>query len=358
MMTNENVVFDKKVSKALKGFLVVIMFWSHMFNHEDRLQDNVRWISLINMGGRTIEEWLVPLFHVAVPCFFFIAGYGYYVSNLNKTRSSKRQILGLYTKYWIVFAVFVPLCAFLGKIQVTPVSLLLNLSGLSSSYCGEWWFLSTYVEIIFAFSLVDKCIKKYNIKTTYVFVTSIAFSFIGYLINVMSSHIGIDMNNLLLHELYYFLIKQPLFVVGWCLARYDYIKKVNTFLDTIEGKKRYFIICLLCIFTFVFQYIKWLPETYLYILYLPVFVYMFSLISLRMPDMLKYLLDIFGKYSTFMWLCHSILLYKLAQRFIYAPQISILCWINLIIVSLIWSMLFSFVEKMFYSFMIYIKNKI
>ena len=158
MMTNKNVAFDKKVSKILKGFLVVIMYWSHMFNHPERLQKEIEWIPLIKLGGLTIEEFLVPLFHVAVPCFFFVAGYGYYVSNLKETRSAKKQILGLYTKYWIVFATFIPLCAILGKILITPVSLLLNLIGLSSSYCGEWWFLSTYVEIIFVFSLTDKYI--------------------------------------------------------------------------------------------------------------------------------------------------------------------------------------------------------
>ena len=65
-----NVVFDKKVSKALKGFLVIIMYWSHLFNHPERLQKGIEWISILNLKGKTIEEWMVPFFHVAVPCFF------------------------------------------------------------------------------------------------------------------------------------------------------------------------------------------------------------------------------------------------------------------------------------------------
>lgn len=51
MMTNKNVAFDKKVSKILKGFLVVIMYWSHMFNHPERLQKEIEWIPLIKLGG-------------------------------------------------------------------------------------------------------------------------------------------------------------------------------------------------------------------------------------------------------------------------------------------------------------------
>lgn len=356
MMTNKNVAFDKKVSKILKGFLVVIMYWSHMFNHPERLQKEIEWIPLIKLGGLTIEEFLVPLFHVAVPCFFFVAGYGYYVSNLKETRSAKKQILGLYTKYWIVFATFIPLCAILGKIQITPVSLLLNLIGLSSSYCGEWWFLSTYVEIIFVFSLTDKYIRNHNVKTIYVFAVSVALSFVGYFINAGLSCIGIDMDNLVLHELYYFLIKQSLFIIGWCLARCDYIKIVNAFLNRVESKKKFLLICLLCIFTFAFQYITQIPETYLYIVYLPVFVYMFSLASFKIPKLISQVLEVFGKYSTYMWLCHSILLYKLAQKLIYVPRVSVLCWINLILISFGCSVLLSYVENTIYFLAVFIRN--
>lgn len=337
--------FDKRVSRGLKGFLIIIMYWSHMFNHPERFEKEIDWISLFNIGGRTIEVLLVPLFHVAVPCFFFIAGYGYYISNLKETRSTKKQILGLYTKYWIVFAAFIPLCAILGKVQITPVSLLLNLIGLSSSYCGEWWFLSTYVEIIFVFGLLYKYIINNDIKNTHIFSISVALSFIGYFINAILLHIGIDMDNLILHEIYYFLIKQPLFIIGWCLARCDYIKKVNAFLNRVESKKKILLICLLCIFTFAFQYITLIPETYLYIVYLPVFVYMFSLASFKMPKLISQIFETFGKYSTYMWLCHSILLYKLVQKYIYFPKISILCWMNLVLLSFGCSIILAEIEK-------------
>lgn len=351
-----NVIFDKKVSKALKGILIIIMYWSHMFNHPERLQKEIEWISLFKIGGRTVEEFLVPFFHVAVPCFFFIAGYGYYISNLNRTKSAKKQILGLYTKYWIVFAAFIPLCAILGKIQITPVSLLLNLIGLSSSYCGEWWFLSTYVEIIFVFSLIDKYIRNHNVKTIHVFTVSVALSFAGYLINAVLSHVGIDTDNLILHELYYFLIKQPLFIIGWCLARCDYIKKMNAFLNRVESKKKVLLICILCIFTFTFQYITLIPETYIYIVYLPVFVYMFSLASLMMPKLISQIFEEFGKYSTYMWLCHSILLYKLVQKYIYFPKISILCWMNLVCLSFGCSIILANIEKSIWGVFRYFKE--
>lgn len=57
-----------------------------------------------------------------------------------------------------------------------------------------------------------------------------------------------------------------------------------------------------------------------------------------------------------MWLCHSILLYKLVQKLIYVPRVSVLCWINLILISFGCSILLSYVEKMIYFLAVFIRN--
>lgn len=44
-------LFDKKRSKRLKAFLIIIMFWSHMFNHPEKIWDGVIWKSLFKWGG-------------------------------------------------------------------------------------------------------------------------------------------------------------------------------------------------------------------------------------------------------------------------------------------------------------------
>lgn len=46
-----NAKFDKKVGRALKGLLAIIMYWSHMFNHPERLQKEIEWIPLIKIVG-------------------------------------------------------------------------------------------------------------------------------------------------------------------------------------------------------------------------------------------------------------------------------------------------------------------
>lgn len=344
-MTHMNALFSKETSKALKGLLVVLMFWSHMFNHPDRLLESTEWFSLFEWGGITIEVLLVPLFHVAVPCFFFIAGYGYYISNKSQKRSIGKQVLGLYVKYWIVFIIFIPLCTFLGKISITPSSLFLNLVGLSSSYCGEWWFLSTYIEILVIFHAFEKLINRFNVKTRQVLVVSIVASFAGYSMNVLSSRIGLDMSNLIVHEVHYFLIKQPMFVMGWSLAKIDYINCIEKIMDTLTKYTKLIVFALLWLVVLVLQYVQSIPETYLYMIYLPLFVYMFSKLYQKLPVKVCKMFEILGRYSTYMWLCHSILLYKLIQKFIYFPRISLLCWGNLIILSFVCSYVLTRLEK-------------
>lgn len=36
-MDEQNYVFKKDYSLKLKGLLVIMMYWSHMFNHPDKL---------------------------------------------------------------------------------------------------------------------------------------------------------------------------------------------------------------------------------------------------------------------------------------------------------------------------------
>lgn len=94
--------------------------------------------------------------------------------------------------------------------------------------------------------------------------------------------------------------------------------------------------------TIIFMpYISFIPETFLYVVYLPIFTFGFCLVDRFVPKIVKSFFTWMSKYSTYMWLCHSILLYKFAQRIIYFPKWSVLCWLVLIILTLVFSIGFS-----------------
>lgn len=225
--------YDKGKSKRLKAILIIIMFWGHMFNHADRLWNGVEWFSLFSIGGEKIEILLCPFFHVSVPLFFFISGYGFYLK-YNKElslRKLKNQVLKLYEKFWIVFFIAIPICFAASILEFRPFEFALNFIGLSSSYCGEWWFLSTYLELVVLCWLINFILQKQNINpksNIAIMIVSIIVATGGYGLQFILGRMGFDTENLVWNEVYYILIKQPLFVMGYVSARTRLFDKAAT----------------------------------------------------------------------------------------------------------------------------------
>lgn len=364
-------IFGKEVSVALKGLLVILMFWAHMFAHPDRIWEGVEWISMGTIAGKTIEEWLVPFFHIAVPLFFFISGYGFYaVSKKNagyKFKNLRNQLVKLYTKYWLVFVIAIPIAMAMGKLSFEPVEFILNFIGFDSSYCGEWWFLGTYVLILISFYLCYRLYKIVNEKWLglnnkwggiILIISSLVIATVGYGGNWLLGRAGFDTNNLVWHQCYYLLIKQPMFVIGYIFARYNLLDKICFWVKglALRFKLPIWLIIIACLI--LLPYLSFIPETYLYVFYTPIFCFCFCALFVHLHRYIKNVFTFLGKFSTYMWLTHSLLLYKFIQPIIYLPKISVVCWLWLIVLSLTVAIIFTYFEKALRFGLVYITNTI
>jgi len=290
---NKN-LFDKRDSIILKGFLVIFMFWSHMFNHPEKMLPNVKWTPLFCVAGTPIEIIVCPFFHIAVPLFFFIGGYGFAIQQNGRIsmRTTVNRIKKLYLKYWLVFLIFVPLLLVRGDIRFEIKEFLLNFVGISSSYCGEWWFLSTYIEILVCFTLIIKFVSKkintFKCGIILMLFISIAIATLGYGFNYILQKLSVDTENLWIHEMYYFLIKQPMFVVGYLCKEKELINKVCQYIVNSKYMLKYLFVGILVVISFVAPFfIEYIPETYFYIAYLPIFVITFCIVKCKMGGGIK-----------------------------------------------------------------------
>ena len=131
--------FNKEKSLQLKGLAIVFMFWLHLYGHDKLIQNGNYYTELWG-----VTKFLLELFHICVPIFLFIAGYGAAIKHKHSKPLAMKSC-SLYKKIWIVAIVFFPLAFFLGKLEFHAGELLLNLSGFYFTYCGEWWFIGLYV---------------------------------------------------------------------------------------------------------------------------------------------------------------------------------------------------------------------
>lgn len=241
------------------------------------------------MGG--VTKFLLTLFHICVPIFIFIAGYGAAIKQTTP-KSLMKKIGTLYKKIWIVAIVFFPLAFCFGKLEFHVGELLLNLSGFYYTYCGEWWFVGLYILLEIYIVVLEK--RKITESTTALVFLSEVLMIVGYALQMIIP--SVTNLNTIQWIPYTFLIKQPIFISGYICS------KKNVFNKSIV--KRIGIVGMTA-WAFLFTDI---PESFYMPFVVPCIVAAFCCIPTN--ETIKKSLLILGKNSTYMWLTHSWLIYK------------------------------------------------
>lgn len=154
MIRCDNVI-SKNKSLALKFIAVSLMIIYHTFGFPDRIQ-NVEYISIMNIGGQTIEYFLGRSGATCVGIFTFLSGYGLFISMKDHPNYIKilKRIFNLLLNYWVVFLIFIPMGFYLRKYKFVFFEFILNFIGLINSYNGEWWYLRFYIFIILLYPVI------------------------------------------------------------------------------------------------------------------------------------------------------------------------------------------------------------
>ena len=149
-------VITKERSTLIKGILICMMVFSHLFNGSNTDQC----INLFYVNNIPFVKWLSKACS-PVAFFLLLSGYGLAYTYNHKGITFIQQIKRikkLYIHYWVTLLLFIPIGIFIGKNYPGTISnLIQNLIGWSYSYNGETWFLFPYSLI----SLTSFWIIKY-----------------------------------------------------------------------------------------------------------------------------------------------------------------------------------------------------
>lgn len=163
----ERFEFTRRDTKIVKCSAVILMFLHHLFAFPDRIREPSSYISLLTIKGATIEYLSGRFGHLCVGIFLFLSGFGIYKQYISKHVSINiiiiQKIKNIYTNYWIIFFLFIPISFLVGYRTFDFKEFFRNLVCYSSSYVGEWWFLKLYMESILLFPFVIKLIRNENI---------------------------------------------------------------------------------------------------------------------------------------------------------------------------------------------------
>lgn len=332
-------IITKNKSRSIKFLAVCLMITYHLFAFPARIMA-VSYNSLFEIGGQTIEFYISRAGGICVGMFTFLSGYGLYIS-YNKNISYKgilKRIYNFYKKYWLVFFIFILGGFVLGKYKFNLTQFILNFIGLEDSYNGEWWYVRLYIMLLVSYPMINKILDRYNYK--FILIISFLINIGGYGITTLSAIFNIKLRLLALLAL--LLGGQFLFILGVVIAKYGLFNSLN---EKINIKRKTYIYLSIVTF-FIIVFIGDIPVfgEIAKLILIPIFV--FTLVNAIKDESC---LSKLGRHSTNMWLTHSFFCYYYFQRFTFILKYPILILLQLIVITIIVSIILEKIEEVFLS---------
>lgn len=325
----KDTLITKNKSLSIKFIAVLFMIILHTFAFPNRIK-NVNYTSMLILDEIPIEYYIGRLGSICVGMFTFLSGYGLYISfgeNINY-KSIIKKIYNVYLNYWIVFLIFIPIGIGIGRYSFNINESLLNFIGFKDSYNAEWWFLRLYVMLLLIYPIFIKIIDKYN--KNIIIILSFLINIGGYGLTKITYMIGIK--SFIISSIVLILGGQFLFVLGVVIAKYGIFNELKI---KLKFSRLVWILFLTCI-TLVMLVTVDIPVIgeVLKLIFIPIFIFILAIVINE-----KSRLVILGKHSTNMWLTHSFFCYYLFQKFTFASKYSILILLQLVIITIIISII-------------------
>lgn len=339
---DSNKFLNLNTTQCLYGIAVLMMVFHHLFCTPSRLAYN--YIPLLGENLWYIETKLAWFCKICVGIYAFISGYGLSEQMKNNQSSATsftgdlvlayikifRHLIKFMKKYWLTFAIFIPMGFCFFDLKFYIVEFLENLFGLSYSYNGEWWYVKQYILMLFLFPLIHSLLlfwkKGKHSKIIVILISSI---------------IGVSLLTLYRYDLqilkaWYYKIHMDyiiIFCMGCIVNEYYVFEKVNHVIE------RYFLKGVYAAFLLMFVVIgriiitpsaSWARGD---IILVPIFIYSFALLAKTFTYTQNKILSLFGKYSVYIWLIHTFFAYYYFQDIILFPRYSLLIYIWLLLLS-------------------------
>ena len=295
--TSYHFSFTKEHTSCIKGLAIFFMLFYHLTGSPGRLTQITQLIP--SWYGTSITH----AFQICVPLFLFMGGFGLYKTYSKKTsfsyRDALKRIFNLYKQYWIIFFIFVPIGFLFIDYTFHPLEFISNLLAITSSYNGEWWFLSLYIELLLLFPIVIRI----NVNLKYHLLI-----FLGiFLITRFLLQIDIwDNDNILIYHSRAFLINLPIWMLGIIFAKFNIFQLIISKIQDLRLNNILIAFFCLAIPLLGRAYLPMIGVTE--IVLVPVEIIGIIILCEKM-NYAKSILYQLGKHSTNMWLIHSFFIF-------------------------------------------------
>lgn len=349
-------LLTKDDTKVMKAIAIILMLIHHLWGFPERMAGGgLRY--LFHIFDQSSIGYMGMFGKICVSLFFFLGGYGIYISSYGKKFDIIGKLKSLYVSYWKVFLIFIPIAfIFFGNQPIycedstmcTRFALfrwrdfLMNFIGLDTTYNGEWWFLTSYVYAVVTFPVVRHIVERHSAKINIglVIVGSILMT------NLFPAIGGVEQIGLLNENYLYrtfFCQTAPYIACFWMgivVAKDGLLSRLR---DDLQKHRLLNPLSDILIWG-VITYLRQMgPGDSLDIVYIP-FMIVTAMDLLDRLSVVKKVLLYIGKESTNMWLIHSFFCYYFygVVKIVVAPKWAVPSLMILLVLTYIASVCVSF----------------
>lgn len=318
-------------SLSIKGIAIILMIIHHLFTWGQA--EYISIASIFFPNNLTIEEFCGAFGKLCVTLYLFLSGYGFsskYIGQSDyvmKYTESFAIAWRVYRKYLLVLLIFLPYGFLKGVYQLDAKSIVGNITAFDTTYNKECWFLFVYILlVIFVLPLLIDIQDKIDDK--WIAVGSLFLIICGYAMRFMIVHSPMVWfrDTKVFFNIYYFMLSQFSFVVGWLCRRRDFFEKFENF--NVKFPLWIFLMAILMVVK-VYCPGGMLIDTIL----TPIFIDL-CLKALKYHAKAEKLFVLLGKYSTYIWMTHTFFAFYYWSNLIYGFKYSLLIVCVLTVISL------------------------
>lgn len=324
---------SKNDTRILKGVAILFMLLLHLFA---RKEINGLYETFPIINGVPLIYYIGLFGDACVPIYCFASGYGLFVVQQKEKQpniiKNYMRIIKLLINFWIILLLFMVVGFLAGKPEAFPRGLgdfLLNFFVLSNSYNGAWWFLQTYIILVFLSPFLVKLVRKYNsIMLLLLFGLIYLVSYIQRIKHVFDFSDDTILN-MIVNSIVLLGTSLLPFIIGSIFAKDKIYTKLYNKFYSISYKN---LLCFIGIVALVI--IHSLYESMIIAPFTAIaFICFFNLMD--KSEFVQKLFNFLGDHSTNIWLTHMFFYMSIFPELTFAPKYPLLIFLWLIVLCLI-----------------------
>lgn len=328
-MKQEKSILDKGKSTILYGIAILMMVWHHLFGFPERIAFEST--SAIGSLLLTSSLYFAYFCKICVAVYAFLSGYGLDAKLKKENRLKEKvtmmvkQAVRFFVRYWIVFAVWIPLGIALGKEKFDLIEFTKNLFGLSCTYNEEWWYVEFYIKMLVIAPFVQWILSRLREKSEKNELMLVTFIVCAAFINARSETAWLT---------------YPLsFIIGMICSENELLDRI----DRRIRRKKWIEIAVAVVCVIASISLKFCISTDNSFDYLLAPLFIFGCAKLLDSPFIEkgigHILHMYGKHSVYIWLTHTFFIYYYFQDIMLKLRSPVLIYLSVLIVTLMFGMI-------------------